>query len=224
MRGLSDLGVGSKAVTTLECFSQNLHLASSLMSLKICLPSVPRNDVSHLLSLSELTSLNVEGSFDSPLYAKQLLPFLPPYPKRLLHWLRSFTPRSPKEPVLTPPVDRVARVAAYADFDARVRAGEVCVAELLNTAQLSEVMEFLDVRDFSFAGRACRGWRAAAALPSAWGIKRSAADAETAYDPTPSLGAQLCPVGSSAWATAPGTVFAASGRALTISWQAPECT
>ena len=167
---LASLELESKSMESLAPFAWHPGLARTMTHLKLCCPRLPRDEVSHLLALRELTNLNIESSFDAPLYAKQLFPFQPPYPKRPLHWLRSFTPRSEREPVPSPPIDKAAVAAAHAAFDARVRAGKVTAAELLNGGQLSGVFRFLSSRDFSLAARSCRSWRAAAALPSAWGF------------------------------------------------------
>ena len=167
---LQTLQVRSKAITTLAPFTarKSAHLASTLHTLAIHTPSVPRDDSEHLLSLTALRALDISGSFSEPLFAKQLAPFQPPYPKAPLHWLRKFVPRSAAEAVPTPAVTLEAREAAFADFEARILAGDVCSAELLNSSQLSVVMQFLTMHDFCAAARTCRAWRAAASLPSAW--------------------------------------------------------
>lgn len=175
---LTALDLQSDCITSLAPLSLHTQLPRQMRHLTIHLPKVPRDHVDdHIMRLTALESLNISGSFDAPLFARQLAPFLPPYPREPMHWLRSFTPRSDREAVPAPPVDLVARAAAHAAFDARVRAGEVRSAELLNAAQLSGVLTFLDRRDFSFAGRSCRAWRAAACLPSAWTLKSNSSAA-----------------------------------------------
>ena len=179
---LRSFALQSTNITSLEPFTDNKqHLARTLQKLQLVVPNVRRDHVQHLLSLSELTTLDINQSFTEPLFASQLFAFQPPYPKEPLHWLRSFTPRSKNEAVPMAPVDLAAVAAAQVEFGLRVQAGEVRAAELLNSAQLSGVMQFLSMKDFSVAGRTCRAWRSAASLPSAWGlVDRSRSNGEVA--------------------------------------------
>jgi len=54
-------------------------------------------------------------------------------------------------------------------FEQRPQSGHAKYpAERVNASHLSGVLQFLDVSDFASAGRCCKAWYAAAALPSAW--------------------------------------------------------
>lgn len=123
-------------------------------------------------------------------------------------------------------VDPATKAASKAEFAARVRSGQVSPADSLPPALLSDVLEYLDVGEFSLAARTCRLWRAAAALPSAWShSSKRGADEDGAFAEKPAgngLWSRSVPDERNIIGPIDSTESAWLGRVLTLKFSQPE--
>lgn len=204
LRTLHTLRLESTAITRLQVLSRSCASSATLRSLHLTLPAVPPAEAHHLCNLRQLTSLNIAGSFNDVLTIDQLMPFLPPYPRMPMQCLRTFTPRSDREPARFAG-RRPTRDDCAGPFLALPGS---CLTSALPPILLSVVLSFLSLVDFLVCGRSCRVLRSAAALPSGWSFTPGAAS--TSASDALALGVCLGPL-------LPEVSLPACGRRLSLT-------